>query len=794
MPGAEVVNLQLSPQEARRRRRRRWLKVGVPILGVALMLVAIGGIAAFSYTSNRRDALELSHSLVQAIERRIDTEIEAYLSPAPKMVALLRDVLSAQRPGPRRRNMVERLGLQILRANPPLASIVLGEPDGDFIMLKRMPDGTLHSKRIDFTGNERRTVWTRRDADGAITALEEEPNDTYDARARAWYRGAVDAGDELYWSDVYVFFSDRKAGLTVSALVRETDDMPGGVVGIDIDLEAISAFLGKLTIGKRGRAMIIDEGGRAVATPDIQSTLRDENGELVRARLDELGDPVLTRAFDHFRVQGFGQRYLEVEAARYIAITTPLELVTGRKWALLLLVAEDDFIGFIARNSRWALLMSLGIIALAALLAVLLARQGILADRNAMRLRERERTIAAQNQAYAELAANAALFDPDRPEAERRITEIVAQALGARRVSVWRLTADRHELVCDDCYDRDTEGHTAGTDLRREELPQAFAWLVAGTELAVRDTARDPRTAELNRHYLNPVGCQALVSVPIRRDTGTVGAVWVEDEEPRSNFADTLSFARAVAGMLAVRMTEPARGEALVAARTMAGAPARRRAVASRSALRNTSFAGDRARALTQRLSERGLAHDGLAAQIFPEMSVLSIRFTDHLTLAQRIGEAASRAMFDQLACAIEQIAARHGVDYLKVLGDQVTAAEGFEAGEDHATAMAEVALSVQEEGARLFAELDRRLGFRIGLDVGGVIGSAVGDGDRTYNLWGEAVRAALAMAESGSAGGIHVTESAYQRLRDRYLFRVRGSFYLERVGEMSTYLLVGRL
>lgn len=794
MPGAEIFDLELSPQEARRQRRRRWLKVGVPILGVALMLVAIGAIAAFSYTSNRRDALDLSRELVEAIERRIDTEVEAYLSPAPKMSAMVRDVLSAQQPGARRRNMVERLGLQILRSNAQLASIILGEPDGDFIMLKRMPDGSLHSKRIDFTGSDRRTMWTRRDRAGAITTVEEEAGDTYDARTRAWYTGAAEIiGDALYWSDVYVFFADRKAGLTVSAPVHETDGRLGGVVGIDIDLESISAFLGKLAIGKRGRVMLLDEQGRPVATPDIQATLREVNGELVRGRLDELGDPVLTRAFDHFRVQGFGHRYLEVGNARYIAVTSPLELVTGRKWTLMLVVAEDDFVGFIGENSRLTLLMSLGIIALAALLAALLARQGILADRNAERVRERERTIAAQNRAFAELAANTALFDPDRPEAGRRVTEIVAQALGARRVSVWRLTGDRHELVCDDCYDRDTEGHTAGTDLRRDELPQAFAWLLAGAEVAVEDTARDPRTAELNRLYLNPVGCKALVSVPITRGKAAVGAVWVEDEEPRANFEDTLSFARAVAGMLAVRMVEPARSEAVAAAAT-AAVPVRQRAVASRTALRSTSFAGDRARALTLRLSERGLGRDGLAAQIFPEMSVLSIRFTDHLTLAQRMGEAASKALFDQLACAIEQIAARHGVDYLKVLGDQVTAAEGFDPADDHATAMAEVALAVQEEGARLFAELDRRLGFRIGLDSGGVIGSAVGEGERTYNVWGEAVRTALAMAESGPAGGIHVTESAYQRLRDRYLFRVRGSFYLERVGEMSTYLLVGRL
>jgi len=771
------------------------MRLGVPIIGVMLMVATIAGIAAFSYHSNRRDALNLSRDLVDAIERRIVTEVEAYLSPAPKMAALARDIIAAQSPGPRRRNNVERFGLQLLRSNPQLANITLGEPDGDFLMVKRMPDGALHTKRIDVNGNERRSTWTRRDLAGTLTGIDEEPGDTYDPRTRGWYTGAA-SSEALYWTDVYVFFADRRAGLTVAAALRETDGALGGVVGVDIDLEALSSFLGQLAIGKRGRAMILDETGRLVAYPNLQATLRTVGETLVPVRLDEVGDPVLTRAFDHFRVQGFGQRELEVGDARYITVTSPLEVVTGRKWTLMLVVAEDDFVGFIARNSRLLLLMSGAVILLSGLLAVMLARQGLRADRNAHRLRERETAMAAQNQAFAELAASAALFDPERPDAGRGVTEIVARALGARRVSLWRLTADRHELVCDDCFDRDTEGHTAGTELRRDELPQAFAWLLSGAEIGVGDTARDTRTAELGRVYLQPVGCRALVSVPIKREEQAIGAVWVEDEAPRGEIGDTLSFARAVAGMLAVRMIEPAhhlvvaRSEAAIA---VGAAASRHRAVASGAALRNTSFGGDRSRALTQRLVERGLAREGLAAQIFPEMSVLSIRFTDHLALAERIGEAASSALLDRLACSIEQIAARHGVDYLEILGDQVTVAEGFEAGE-HAAAIAEVALSVQEEGARLFAELDRRLGFRIGIDIGGVIGSVVGQDQRAYNLWGEAVRTALAMAESGPAGAIHVTESAYAHLRDRYLFRARGSFYLERVGEMSTYLLVGRL
>jgi hypothetical protein len=394
---AEVVNLEFSPQEERRRRRRRWIRVGVPILGVGLMLVAIGGIATFTYSSNRRDALELSRELVEAIERRIDTEVEAYLTPAPKMAALARDVIAQQQPGPRRRNMVERLGLQVLRSTPQIASLLLAEPDGDFLMLKRMPDGSLHSKRIDFTGGDRRTVWTRRDAAGAITAVEEEPKDAYDGRTRPWYQGAAGTSG-LYWSDVYVFYADRKPGLTVAAAVREADNALGGVVGVDIDLEQLSGFLGKLSIGGRGRVLILDESGRVVAYPSVATILREQGDELIRLRMDEIGDPVLTRAFDHFRVQGFGQRELTVGNTGYIVVSSPLDVITGRKWTLMIIVAENDFVGFIARNSRVALFMSIGIFALATILAIGLARQGILADRNAARARDRERVIAQQNQ------------------------------------------------------------------------------------------------------------------------------------------------------------------------------------------------------------------------------------------------------------------------------------------------------------------------------------------------------------------------------------------------------------
>jgi hypothetical protein len=49
-------------------------------------------------------------------------------------------------------------------------------------------------------------------------------------------------------------------------------------------------------------------------------------------------------------------------------------------------------------------------------------------------------------------------------------------------------------------------------------------------------------------------------------------------------------------------------------------------------------------------------------------------------------------------------------------------------------------------------------------------------------------------MADSGIPGGIQVSETTYRRLRARYLFKLRGHYYLPNIGETSTYLLTGRI
>jgi adenylate cyclase len=191
-----------------------------------------------------------------------------------------------------------------------------------------------------------------------VVAVEHAEDDNYDAQGRPWYRGAV-SSQKLYWSDIYIFFTDQKPGVIASLPIIADDGELRGVLGLDIDLEQLSAFLASLQIGRSGRAMIIDETGRLVAYPDLARLFKRVGEELQPVKLDDLGDPVLTRAFNRFRIEGHGHRALDVDRRRYISTASSLHTTIGRHWSIFIVVPEEDFVGFVTRNNRQALAMSL---------------------------------------------------------------------------------------------------------------------------------------------------------------------------------------------------------------------------------------------------------------------------------------------------------------------------------------------------------------------------------------------------------------------------------------------------
>jgi adenylate cyclase len=376
---AELIEVTPDDQYRRRQRLRR---IVIPLACVIMMLGAILAIATFSYQQNRRDALALSDDLLRELQRRIATEVKGYLAPAAEMARLATSMLQSQAFGPDFPALIEGLAMRVLENYPQLVTVNIADTRGNFLRPKRMPDGSIHTKRIARTDAATRVTWHRRNPRGEVTAVEHAAHDDYDPRVRPWYRGAV-SGRKLYWSDIYIFFTDQKPGVTASLPIIADNGELRGVLGLDIDLEQLSAFLASLHIGRSGRAMILDETRRLVAYPDLTRLFKRVGEDLQPARLDDLSDPVLTRAFNRFRIEGYGYRALDVDRRRYISTASSLHATIGRHWSLFIVVPEEDFVGFVARNNRQALALSLVTVSLASLLAGLLVVQGLRADRNA---------------------------------------------------------------------------------------------------------------------------------------------------------------------------------------------------------------------------------------------------------------------------------------------------------------------------------------------------------------------------------------------------------------------------
>lgn len=819
MSSLELVDISLDFQSRRHRLKRRLLRIFIPIGCVIVMIAAIAAIAGVSYVDNRNDALALSKDILESLDRRIATEIRNYLVPASNVVEIAAKILKSQIA---RDWLFTRVpfGTEAIKTYPQFANFNIGDPLGQFLMHKKMPDGAIHTKVIERSDNGGTSVfWIRRDINGKVVKMEEISGDTYDPRVRPWYVGAVKHRG-LYWTDVYIFFSDKKPGITVSYPIYLEQDQLLGVVSLDIALERISAFLAKLEVGQNGRAMIIDENGYLIAYPVLGEMLKETGDRLTTIKLDEMDDPVLARAYNRFQIEGYGSRTLDVDRRKYINTVSSLKSTVGRNWSIMIVVPQDDFIGFVAKNSRTSLMMATGVVAMAAVMAGLLVFQGLRSDRNAQLLLERQRELESQSRAFAELASKASLFDPADQTSLENVTEVIAATLGARRVGVWHFSNDGKSFVCDDCYDRESDGHIQGTSLKYEEFPHFFDELRSGGTIAVADADGDHRTAELYRVYLHPLGSESLLAVPIIHQSQTAGAVWLEHEgRSRSWRTEEITFAGAIANMVAMRIAaqsgldRPCFPPASYPGENQPGAIQPLSSAAGRevkSAVDNriaghqsrSGPAGDRLGAIAgmpaspgEWLATRTGKHGEIGAKVCAGASVMVLRWTDPIALAEKLGDSQGTLAIDHLACHIEEVAAQKGVEYMRLLNEEIICAAGLTNGsQDQASRIAELALSIQQACAHVFAGLDRRMDFRIGLDRGAVFSGSAGRRHKSHLLWGEAVGIAGMLAESGVNGGIHVSESFYRRLPTDYLYKVRGSFYLPHIGEITTYLLTGRL
>ncbi len=181
-------------------------------------------------------------------------------------------------------------------------------------------------------------------------------------------------------------------------------------------------------------------------------------------------------------------------------------------------------------------------------------------------------------------------------------------------------------------------------------------------------------------------------------------------------------------------------------------------------------------------------------ADDFSEVTILFADIVDFTKLSARIPSRALVDLLNRVFSAFDRLTERHGIEKIKTIGDAYMAVAGLPVPRaDHAEAIADMALDMQQAMTRLRTELGEPLALRIGIHSGPVVAGVIGDRKFAYDLWGDTVNIASRMESHGVADRIQLTQSSHALLRDRYVCEKRGSITVKGKAPMTTYFLIGK-
>ncbi len=192
---------------------------------------------------------------------------------------------------------------------------------------------------------------------------------------------------------------------------------------------------------------------------------------------------------------------------------------------------------------------------------------------------------------------------------------------------------------------------------------------------------------------------------------------------------------------------------------------------------------------IAQRLKTR----PGTIADQFSAVSVLFADVVNFTPRTENLSAAEVVDMLDRLFSHFDDLAARHGLEKIKTIGDSYMVAAGVpEPRPDHARVLALLALDMVAATRPGAAVGDLGLELRIGINSGPVVAGVIGRKRFLYDLWGDAVNIASRMESQGTPDRIQITGATRELIKDEFQCEPRGTVSVKGKGEMETWYLIG--
>ncbi|MBN2724923.1 MAG: hypothetical protein JXR95_12705 [Deltaproteobacteria bacterium] len=332
-------------------KRKPTLRVSIISTFILLILFSFSSITGLIYYYTNQGLTNMVEDLTEKVATRVEIETLNHFTGAINEISFFSELFSRGVLKSTDFQTIETLFLKRLTEHNEIEMLNLGLTDGSFIMVKKMPSGSFDTKLIIGTD----TIWHRRKPDSnKIVSVEKSKNDGYDPRKRPWYKGAVNSV-EYYWTDVYIFFADKKPGVTVGRKITVNGNLVG-VVSADIGLEQLSRFVSTMKVSKKGEVFIVDGNNRIVGSPAKITQ---------RKNFKFLSDLASLEGSEYISVQKKISSGItpgktvtfKSEGKEFSLLSIDLKYPEGKNWRVLILVPSSDFLSRLITMTKKALIL-----------------------------------------------------------------------------------------------------------------------------------------------------------------------------------------------------------------------------------------------------------------------------------------------------------------------------------------------------------------------------------------------------------------------------------------------------
>jgi adenylate cyclase len=180
-------------------------------------------------------------------------------------------------------------------------------------------------------------------------------------------------------------------------------------------------------------------------------------------------------------------------------------------------------------------------------------------------------------------------------------------------------------------------------------------------------------------------------------------------------------------------------------------------------------------------------------AERFENVTILFSDVVGFTPLSMRRSASDVVVLLNGIFSAVDRLALKYGIEKIKTIGDAYMAVAGLpEPRDDHAEAIARLALEMREIVRDVSRHHGENLMMRIGIHTGNTVAGVIGMHKFAYDVWGDSVNTASAMESYGVPNEIQVSAASYLHLQDKFLLERRGAIEIKGKRRMETYFLRG--